>query len=75
MLDILRNLGSEYQDAEDARLYGPNPMGGFPFNIGGHPDSRPQRNYLGDLATGKYRERKRRERKAGQALVDYFGIG
>ena len=75
MLDILRNLGSEYQDAEDARLYGSNPMGGFPFNFMGRPGEGSQRSYIGDLATGKYQERKDRERKAGQALVDYFGIG
>ena len=75
MLDILRNIGAEYQAREDERLYGGGASGGLPFILGSHPDNRPQRNQLGDMLTGKMARRKEQERKAGQALINYFGIG
>ena len=75
MLDILRKIGAEYQDAEDERLYGGGASGGLPFIFGSHPENRSQRNKLGDMLTGKMARRKEQERKAGQALIDYFGIG
>ena len=75
MLDFLRNIGADYQDAEDMRLYGGGASGGLPLIFGSHPDNRPQRSYIGDRFTGKMARRKEQERMAGQALVDYFGIG
>ena len=74
MLDILRKIGSEYQDAEDERLYGRG-SGGMKFLFGSHPDNRPQRNKLGDMLTGKMKRRKKKERMAGEAFMKYFGIG
>lgn len=76
MLDILRKIGSEYQDAEDERLYGGGASGGMNFLFGGHPGgNRPQRNKLGDMLTGKMARRKKKERKAGEAIAKYFGLG
>ena len=75
MISLLGDIGAEYQRREDERLYGGGPSGGLPFIFGSHPDNRPQRNQLGDMLTGKMARRKEQERMAGQALVDYFGIG
>ena len=76
MMSLLRDIGAEYQAREDARLYGGGASGGMNFLFGGHPGgNRPQRNQLADMLTGKMARRKEQERKAGQALIDYFGIG
>lgn len=75
MMSLLGDIGAEYQRREDERLYGGGPSGGRPFIFGSHPDNRPQRNQLADMFTGKMARRKEQERMAGQALVDYFGIG
>ena len=75
MRDILRKIGAEYQNAEDERLYGGGPSGGMKFLFGSHPDNRPQRNKLGDMLTGKMARRKKKERKAGEAIAKYFGLG
>lgn len=78
MISLLGGIGAEYQRREDDRLYGGGVAGGLPFLFGSRPENRPQRNQLADMLTGKYQDRKRRERKAGQALVEYlanFGRG
>ena len=73
MMSFLGDIGAEYQRREDERLYGGGQSGGLPFIFGARPENRPQRNQLADMLTGKYQERKKRERKAGQALVEYLG--
>ena len=75
MMDILRKIGAEYQKEEDERLYEGGPSGGMKFLFGSHPDNRPQRNKLGDMLTGKMARRKKKERKAGEAIAKYFGLG
>ena len=75
MMSLLGDIGAEYQRREDERLYRGGPSGGLPFLFGSKGENRSQRNQLADMLTGKYQERKKRERKAGQALLDYFGIG
>lgn len=78
MLDILGKIGDEYQKREDRRLYtgyGGGASGGLPFLFGNRPGEGPQRNQLADMLTGKYQERKRDERMAGEAIKKYFGIG
>ena len=74
-MSLLGDIGAEYQRREDERLYGGGPSGGLPFIFGSKGDNRPQRNQLADMLTGKMARRKEQERMAGQALIDYFGIG
>ena len=75
MMSLLGDIGAEYQAREDARLYGGGAQGGIPFLFGSHPENRSQRNQLSDMLTGKYQERKRDERMAGEAIKKYFGLG
>lgn len=75
MMSLFGDIARRYQEEEDERLYGGGPSGGLPFLFGSKGDNRPQRNELADMLTGKKKRRKKKERKAGEAIAKYFGLG
>ena len=76
-MSLLGDIARRYQEKEDERLYrrAGGASGGLPFLFGSKGDNRSQRDELSDILTGKKERRKKKERKAGEAIAKYFGLG